>query len=146
MFSAVLLSQAARGPAAAAWLSEFPHVPSAIVAGAPAIGFNPKVNNLANLAARASHTLLLISDSNIRVAANYLANLAAYRAQAGGGLVSSLVRAPWPDSSRCPARLGSRCSCIGPTCGRSAACGCSVSFSPRIRSAPRSRPGAVDPW
>jgi ceramide glucosyltransferase len=73
--------------------AEFPHVRSAILASAPAIGFNPKVNNLANLASRASHALLLISDSNIRVPADYLANLAAHRVQARGGLVWSLVRA-----------------------------------------------------
>jgi ceramide glucosyltransferase len=72
--------------------AEFPHVRCVIVSSATSIGFNPKVNNLANLALRAHHPLLLISDSNIRVPADYLRDLAAHRAQAGGGLVSSLIR------------------------------------------------------
>jgi ceramide glucosyltransferase len=71
---------------------EFPRVRCVILGSAPAIGFNPKVNNLASLASRARHPLLLISDSNIRVPADHLENLAAHRAQAGGGLVWSLVR------------------------------------------------------
>src|SRR5215831_6081121 len=64
--------------------AEFPHVRSVILSSAVAIGFNPKVNNLANLARRARHPLLLISDSNIRVPEDYLRDLAAHRAQAGG--------------------------------------------------------------
>jgi ceramide glucosyltransferase len=73
--------------------AEFPHVRSVTLGRAPAIGFNPKVNNVANLASRARYPLLLISDSNIRVPADYLSIVAAHRAQAGGGLVWSLVRA-----------------------------------------------------
>jgi len=72
--------------------AEFPQVRCVILGSAPAIGFNPKVNNLASLASRARHALLVISDSNIRVPADHLQNLAAHRAQAGGGLVWSLVR------------------------------------------------------
>src|SRR5262245_5193068 len=72
--------------------AEFPHVRSLVVTGATAIGFNPTVNNLANLLPRASHPLVLISDSNVRVPADYLRDLVAHRTRAGGGLVWSLFR------------------------------------------------------
>jgi ceramide glucosyltransferase len=72
--------------------AEFPHVRSVVLSSNAAIGFNPKVNNLANLFPRAQHALLLISDSNIRVPADYLKDLVAHRTQAGGGLVWSLFR------------------------------------------------------
>jgi ceramide glucosyltransferase len=71
---------------------EFPHVRSLVVTGAVPVGFNPKVNNLSNLLPRASHPLVLISDSNVRVPADYLRDLVAHRARAGGGLVWSLFR------------------------------------------------------
>src|SRR6185295_4130881 len=72
--------------------AEFPHVRSVVMSSSAAIGFNPKVNNLANLALKARHPLLLISDSNIRVPADYLKDLVAHREKAGGGLVWSLFR------------------------------------------------------
>ena len=71
---------------------EFPHVRAIVLSSGTAVGYNPKVNNLANLALRASHPLLLISDSNIRVPADYLKDLVAHRERAGGGLVWSLFR------------------------------------------------------
>ena len=95
-FEVILGTEAADDPALAVAQSvaaEFPGVRSVIVSGAAIIGFNPKVNNLAHLADHARHHLLLISDSNIRVTADYLRDLVARRAQAGGGLVWSLVRA-----------------------------------------------------
>jgi ceramide glucosyltransferase len=72
--------------------AEFPKVRSVVMSNSAAIGFNPKVNNLANLALKARHPLLLISDSNIRVPADYLKDLVAHREKAGGGLVWSLFR------------------------------------------------------
>jgi ceramide glucosyltransferase len=72
--------------------AEFPGVRSVVMSSDAAVGYNPKVNNLANLARRASHPLLLISDSNIRVPSDYLKDLAAHRERAGGGLVWSLFR------------------------------------------------------
>lgn len=72
--------------------AEFPHVPSRVVTGALALGYNPKVNNLSNLLLRASQPLVLVSDSNIRVPTDYLRDLVAHRARAGGGLVWSLFR------------------------------------------------------
>jgi ceramide glucosyltransferase len=71
---------------------EFPRVPSVIVSGSVPMGLNPKVNNLAHLVLWARHPLLVISDSNVRVSADYLDDMIAHRAQAGGGLVSSLIR------------------------------------------------------
>lgn len=72
--------------------AEFPKVRSVVMSSSAAIGFNPKVNNLANLATKARNPLLLISDSNIRVPADYLKDLVAHREKAGGGLVWSLFR------------------------------------------------------
>ncbi len=72
--------------------AEFPQVRSVVLCSSAAIGFNPKVNNLSNLVLKASHPLLLISDSNIRVPADYLKDLVAHRTRAGGGLVWSLFR------------------------------------------------------
>jgi len=72
--------------------AEFPHVRSVVLSSSASVGFNPKVNNLSNLVQRARHPLLLISDSNVRVPQDYLKDLAAHRARAGGGLVWSLFR------------------------------------------------------
>jgi ceramide glucosyltransferase len=72
--------------------AEFPQIRSLILSSGRAIGYNPKVNNLANLVLRARHPLLLISDSNVRVPEDYLGDLVAHRAHAGGGLVWSLFR------------------------------------------------------
>jgi ceramide glucosyltransferase len=72
--------------------AEHAHVASVVMASPRMIGFNPKVNNLANLARVARHQTFLISDSNVRVPPGHLKNLVAHRARAGGGLVWSLFR------------------------------------------------------
>ena len=67
-------------------------VPSVLVSNSTMVGFNPKVNNLANLVGRARHRTLLVSDSNVRVPPEHLRDLVAHRERAGGGLVWSLFR------------------------------------------------------
>lgn len=59
--------------------------------GAPELGLNPKVSNLAHLAARAQHPWLLISDANVRPLPGYLDALGR-EAAAGADLVHSPLR------------------------------------------------------
>lgn len=54
--------------------------------GAP--GLNPKVNQLLTLAAAARHGVLVISDSNVQVASNYLHEIAAHLEDPRCGLVT----------------------------------------------------------
>jgi ceramide glucosyltransferase len=56
------------------------------------LGHNPKVNNLANAMPYAGHDILVISDSNVRVRADYLDVLVSHLTQPGVELVTSAVR------------------------------------------------------
>ncbi len=69
-----------------------PAVRCTIVADPRDVGPNPKVANLANLLRHASHEVVLISDSNVRVERGYLADLVAHLQQPGVELVSSPIR------------------------------------------------------
>jgi ceramide glucosyltransferase len=60
-----------------------------VQAGTP--GLNPKVNQLIGLAAAARHDLLVVSDSNVRVDAGYLREIAAHLADPEVGLVTHPV-------------------------------------------------------
>lgn len=55
-------------------------------------GANPKVANLAGLQAHVRHDIVLLSDSDIRVAPDYLARVVAALAQPGVGAVTCLYR------------------------------------------------------
>ncbi|HEU4385723.1 MAG TPA: glycosyltransferase [Anaeromyxobacteraceae bacterium] len=54
-------------------------------------GWNPKVNQLVTLAREARHDILVVSDSNVRVAPGYLAEIAAYLELPEVGLVTHLI-------------------------------------------------------
>jgi ceramide glucosyltransferase len=69
-----------------------PSVPSLVIVDGRRTGYNPKVNNLANLARQARYTVLWIADSNVRVTPDALHDLVAHLEQPGVGLVSSPFR------------------------------------------------------
>ena len=78
--------------AARAVAARHPEVPCRLVVDRRTVGFNPKVNNLANIARHARHEVLWISDSNTRVAPDTLRDFVARLEQPGVGLVSSPFR------------------------------------------------------
>jgi ceramide glucosyltransferase len=69
----------------------FPRVAITLVAGAPPLGYNPKITNLVSLARHARHELLLISDSNVRARPGYLRALVAEQVRSRAGMVSSVL-------------------------------------------------------
>jgi ceramide glucosyltransferase len=72
--------------AAARWPGRF-----RVVMQGPDLGMNPKVSQLATLVPAARHSLLVISDSNVRVEQGYLAEIAARLEDPEVGLVTHLI-------------------------------------------------------
>lgn len=66
---------------------------TAFVVSGRQVGLNPKVNNLANIAAQARHDVLLIADSNVAMAADRLSMLVDELERPGVGLVTAPLRA-----------------------------------------------------
>jgi ceramide glucosyltransferase len=62
-----------------------------VVMQGPDLGMNPKVSQLATLVGEARHSLLVISDSNVRVEPGYLAEIAARLEDPEVGLVTHLI-------------------------------------------------------
>jgi ceramide glucosyltransferase len=71
-----------------ALLREFPHADAELVVCSNRLGVNAKVSKLAQLAPRARHGVLVISDADVRVPPDFLANLVAPLRDPGVGLVN----------------------------------------------------------
>lgn len=72
---------------------DFPGVDMEVVVSKNRIGYNPKVNNMANTYPFAKYDLLLMSDSDIRVEPRFLQRMAAPFADPSVGLVTSFYQA-----------------------------------------------------
>jgi len=73
--------------------AEYPEIDSHLVISKRQAGLNPKVNSLANTVRFARHDVFVISDSNVRVRRDYLADMVAHLERPGIGLVTSTIRA-----------------------------------------------------
>ena len=73
-------------------MSEYPRRSIRLLSGAPHLGANRKVNNLALLAREAKYELLAQSDGDVQVGSNYLRELAAPFEDAQTGVVSCFYR------------------------------------------------------
>lgn len=73
-------------------MAEFPQRRIRILSGAPQLGTNRKVNNLALLAKEAQHEFLAQSDADVRVGSNYLREVIAPFADPAVGVVSCFYR------------------------------------------------------
>jgi len=73
-------------------MSEYPRRSIRLLSGAPQLGSNRKVNNLALLAQEAKYELLVQSDGDVRVGPNYLREMAAPFERAETGVVSCFYR------------------------------------------------------
>jgi ceramide glucosyltransferase len=72
--------------------AEYPACDLRVITEIPQLGANRKLNNLAKLAKEARHEVLVISDSDVRVAPNYLREVAARFADPQVGAVTAFFR------------------------------------------------------
>ena len=84
----------------------YPHVSATLVVNARPHGTNRKVANLINMFPSARHDVLVISDSDMHVAADYLRQVVHTLAQPGTGLVTSIYTG-LPANAGLSAQLGS---------------------------------------
>lgn len=84
----------------------FPDCDIALVVDSTPHGPNRKVANLINMLPSARHEVLVISDSDLHLAPNYLSRLVTSLEKPGAGLVTSLYIGLPPEDGRWPARLG----------------------------------------
>lgn len=73
-------------------IKDFPGVDIRLVVSDRTVGTNPKVNNLANMEAEAKHSILLLSDSDIRVGPDYLMSVVQPMRDPAVGVVTCLYR------------------------------------------------------
>jgi len=73
-------------------ISEYTERRIRLITGAPFLGENRKVNNLALMTREASHEILVITDGDIRVGPDYLRNVIEPFENGGTGAVTSLYR------------------------------------------------------
>ncbi len=86
-------------PVVAALSRRYPHVACRVVVHGGGRAINPKVRNLQGMVPRASHELLLVSDSNVRVPPHYVREMVeVLRADPEAGLVTSLFAGQGEDS------------------------------------------------
>jgi ceramide glucosyltransferase len=83
----------------------FPWVPMDVVVDRTQHGSNRKIGNLINMMPYARHEILVIGDSDMHVAPDYLRRLVATLEQPGVGLATTLY-AGWPASESLAAKLG----------------------------------------
>lgn len=90
----ILFGVASRGDpasrAAEAFIARHPHIDARLVVTDPDAAINPKVAQLAGLAAEARGDVIVTSDSNVRVRPDYLVHLLAPLADPRCGLVTSI--------------------------------------------------------
>lgn len=87
--------------------AKYPHVPIELIQCERALGTNIKVSNLVQMLPAARHDVLLVNDSDIRVAPDYLRKVIAPLAEDAVGLVTCLYRGIGSPT------LGSRLEALG---------------------------------
>ncbi len=76
-------------------MAEYPKVKARLIVGSVAVGQNPKVNNLVISYDEAAHDVRLISDSNVRVAPDYLRRIVPFL-RSDVGIVTAIVAGHGP--------------------------------------------------